>query len=58
MYNVKVCVHGADYRDREIECMTRIIEDMFRSCCSCAYIHARGKRQLLLEVEEPFVKAG
>lgn len=38
--------------------MTGIIEGVFRSCGSWAYIHARAERQLLLEVEEPFVNVG
>jgi len=42
-------------RDMQIECVTGIIEGMFRSCGSWTYIHARGKRQLLLEAAEPFV---
>lgn len=54
----KVCVHGAVYRDMEIEGITGIIEGMFRSCGSWAHIHARLERQLLPEADGPFVNAG
>ena len=48
-----VCM--ARHHDMEIDCMTGIIENMFRSCGSWACIQAQAERQLPLEAAKPLV---